>query len=68
LLVNPFDADSMADAMHQALIMPFEERHARWQAMMQQLKADGAAWWAGRFLAILDTAHRQSRPLSPTGT
>jgi trehalose 6-phosphate synthase len=68
LLVNPFDADSMADAMHTALIMPFAERHARWQAMMQQLKADGAAWWANRFLATLDTASRGSHPLSSTGT
>ncbi|QEX19378.1 trehalose-6-phosphate synthase [Hypericibacter terrae] len=68
LLVNPFDADSMADAMHAALVMPFEERHARWQAMMQQLKADGAAWWAHRFLATLDAASRDAHPLSPTGT
>jgi trehalose 6-phosphate synthase len=68
LLVNPFDSDSMADAMHMALVMPFEERHARWQAMMQQLKSDGAAWWASRFLATLDVASRHSHPLSPTGT
>jgi hypothetical protein len=36
--------------------------------MMRQLKADGAGWWAGRFLATLDAAHRQSQSLSPTGT
>ena len=31
LLVNPFDIDGVAEAMHEGLAMPREERIARWQ-------------------------------------
>jgi trehalose 6-phosphate synthase len=33
LLVNPYDAESVASALAQALVMPLEERHARHEAL-----------------------------------
>ena len=46
LIVNPFDADQCADAMHRALIMPLEERQARWRTAMDTIsRNDVKAWW-----------------------
>ena len=46
LIVNPFDIDQCADAMHRALVMPLEERQARWRdAMVAVTRNDIKAWW-----------------------
>src|SRR5215471_16125859 len=34
LIVNPFDVEAMAEALHRALAMPLEERQQRWHDMM----------------------------------
>ena len=38
LLVNPFDIDGMAEAMHEALAMPLGSGVERWQSMMELLQ------------------------------
>ena len=58
LLVNPFDADSVADATHEALVMPREERFARWQSMMAVLRRNDIAAWRESFVAALSDAAR----------
>lgn len=47
LIVNPFDVDQCAGAMHRALTMPLAERKERWQAAMAVVgRNDVRAWWA----------------------
>jgi trehalose 6-phosphate synthase len=56
LVVNPFDVDQCADAMHRALIMPLEERQARWRTAMDTItRNDVKAWWTS-FTTRLRTA------------
>jgi trehalose 6-phosphate synthase len=38
LIVNPFDIDHMAASIHEGLLMPLEERRARWESMMSVLR------------------------------
>ncbi|NJO37626.1 MAG: alpha,alpha-trehalose-phosphate synthase (UDP-forming) [Rhizobiales bacterium] len=53
LIVNPFDVEAMAEAMHQGLIMPLEERRARWTQMMEVLRRNDISAWHQRFVAAL---------------
>lgn len=45
LIVSPFDVYSTAKALHQALIMPQEERHKRAEALREQVKNAGVDVW-----------------------
>ncbi len=53
LVVNPFDTSAVAEAIHQGLMMPKEERRARWLSLMSRIEHDSAASWCRRFLARL---------------
>jgi trehalose 6-phosphate synthase/phosphatase len=53
LVVNPYDVDGMADAIHAALTMAREERRSRMQALRDRVTANDARAWAERFLAEL---------------
>lgn len=53
LIVNPFDASEIAEAIHQGLTMGREERQARWRSLMSRIEHDSAASWCRRFLARL---------------
>jgi trehalose 6-phosphate synthase len=53
VIVNPFDVDAMAEALHQGLIMPLDERRARHDAMMDVLRRHTIAAWRDRFLETL---------------
>ena len=53
LIVNPFDAEAMAEAMHQGLIMPLEERRARWAQMIEVLRHNSIVKWREDFLRAL---------------
>lgn len=54
LLVNPYDKDEIADALHKALTMPLEERQTRWRALNDEVGRNTAAEWARRFLSMLE--------------
>ncbi len=54
LLVNPFDADSVGDAIYRALSMPLEERRARHKALYEIIAANDISAWPKRFLDTLD--------------
>jgi trehalose 6-phosphate synthase len=56
LIVNPFDAEEIAEAMHRGLVMPLEERQARHKALLASIRASSAQQFCARFLAVLDTA------------
>ncbi|MCR8724307.1 alpha,alpha-trehalose-phosphate synthase (UDP-forming) [Frigidibacter sp. ROC022] len=50
LLVNPHDTQQMAEAIHQALIMPLDERQKRWKAAREVIEATDLTWWREAFL------------------
>jgi trehalose 6-phosphate synthase len=56
LLVNPLDADAVAEALHRALAMPLPERQERWQSMMHWVSTNTAAAWQETFLRLLQSA------------
>jgi trehalose 6-phosphate synthase len=53
LIVNPFDLDSLADALHRGLTMPLSERIARWEPMFDALRMNPIGAWCDRFLTML---------------
>lgn len=53
VLVNPYDVQSIADGIRDALVMPLEQRRERWQAMMSTLRRNDLTAWRNRFLAAL---------------
>jgi trehalose 6-phosphate synthase len=55
VLVNPFDPDEIADALHEALGMEKKERRTRWHTMDEAVKASTAAIWATGFLKRLES-------------
>jgi trehalose 6-phosphate synthase len=54
LLVNPYDPDSVAVAIRQALSMPLDERRERHAAMFRVLARNDIQSWADRFLNALE--------------
>jgi trehalose 6-phosphate synthase len=56
LLVNPYDPDSVAAAMGQALSMPLAERRQRHDVLFRVLLHNDIHHWADRFLAALERA------------
>ena len=53
VLINPYSAEEMADAIVQALRMPREERIARWRKMMDVLETEDIGWWRKTFTDAL---------------
>ena len=53
LIVNPFDPDAIADAMHAALTMPAGERRERHVALKAKVFRTTASAYCTRFLDAL---------------
>jgi alpha,alpha-trehalose-phosphate synthase [UDP-forming] len=53
LLVNPFAVEEQADALHQALEMPEEERHRRMSRLRGVVAENNVYRWAGKLLSTL---------------
>lgn len=49
LLVNPFSAEDVADAIARALAMPLEERISRWRPLMRKIEQEDVMWWMRSF-------------------
>jgi trehalose 6-phosphate synthase len=58
MLINPYSAEEMSDAIMTALRMPRDERQRRWRVMMDNVEAEDVVWWRKRFTdaLILETA------------
>jgi trehalose 6-phosphate synthase len=56
LLVNPYDGEETAEAMHLARDMRIQERRRRHEALMRRLKARDVNRWRRDFLAALADA------------
>ncbi|HET6681942.1 MAG TPA: bifunctional alpha,alpha-trehalose-phosphate synthase (UDP-forming)/trehalose-phosphatase [Gemmatimonadaceae bacterium] len=62
VLVNPYDVDRTATAIHTALTLPEEERRARMRRMRERVLGYTVRTWADEFLAALE----MDRPLAPS--
>jgi trehalose 6-phosphate synthase len=54
LIVNPFDADEMADAIHEGLSMPLAERLRRYQGLRERVWDTTASKYCATFLSHLE--------------
>ena len=61
LLVNPFDVDAVADALHRALGMSEDERHARMSALRDRVRGNDVRGWVDRFVAAAERASDRAR-------
>jgi trehalose 6-phosphate synthase len=59
LIVNPYDAHGLGQAIHQALTMPSNEQRARMRLMQALVRERNVYRWAGQML--LDAAHLRRR-------
>ena len=59
LLVNPYDAEGTAEAIHLALQMPLEERRQRHQALLATCKRWDVHGWCDTFLEALSKAQAE---------
>jgi trehalose 6-phosphate synthase len=59
LLVNPYDTEGTASAIHLALQMPLEERQARHKALMKTIRKYDVHWWCHSFLEILNATQAE---------
>jgi len=59
LMVNPYDTEGTAAAIHLALSMPLEERRERHQALFATLKRTDVHWWCDSFLHTLKQAEAE---------
>lgn len=61
LLVNPYDIQGTARAIHAALTMPLEERVRRHAALLAQIRRHDVHHWAAGFLGALDGTNRPAQ-------
>jgi len=67
LLVNPYDAGGLADAIHRALTMAPEERRARMARMRSYVREHNIYRWAGTLIAELAAIRVKTTEDSGTG-
>ena len=65
LIVNPFSIDEVAAAIHQAILMPAEERHRRMNRMRTVVAENNVYRWAGEILQTLAGIETAERPQQP---
>jgi trehalose 6-phosphate synthase len=63
LIVNPFEAEAIAEAMHRGLTMTLEERRERQRALLARIEASSARAYCRRFLTALAAARPE--PATP---
>ena len=61
LIVNPYDTDALAQAIHTALTMPEEERQARMQRMRAVVRENNVYRWAGDLIGELAAIRLRDR-------
>ncbi|MBX3594686.1 trehalose-6-phosphate synthase [Sphingomonas sp.] len=64
VLVNPYSADEMSDAILTALRMDLGERKRRWRAMMDNIEAEDVVWWRTLFTDVLMADGDKTAPLA----
>nr|WP_276540017.1 trehalose-6-phosphate synthase [Pantoea brenneri] len=56
IIVNPYDSDEIAAAIHTALRLPLSVRQAYHQQLIKELHIHDSHWWSARFLSQLSGA------------
>ena len=64
LIVNPYDLEGTAEAMHYALSMTHRERRRRWMILNEDVQSNTARAWADNFLADLTAGRNTYVPQS----
>jgi trehalose 6-phosphate synthase len=64
LLVNPNDPESVASAIHRALVMPLAERKSRHKELMSAVRRTDISKWGERFISLLRKSPRQQEALA----
>jgi trehalose 6-phosphate synthase len=67
LIVNPYDADQCAAALHMALTMPADEQRDRMRLMRGLVAEFNVFRWAGRMLLDAAAMRRRGRLIEKTG-
>ncbi|QXG56913.1 trehalose-6-phosphate synthase (plasmid) [Pantoea jilinensis] len=65
IIVNPYDPDAMASAVHRALQMPLHERRSLHARLMKGLHMHNNHHWAGAFLSMLNAEPAAPQALPP---
>ncbi len=65
LAVNPFDVEAQAEALHQALTMPYAERRARADAIREVISENDIAKWLQA--QVMDIEALRGRAVLPPG-
>jgi trehalose 6-phosphate synthase/phosphatase len=63
ILVNPYDIDEVADAIHRAVLMPADERRARMLALRHRVRAGDVEGWVNRFVSAAEAACRRAEQM-----
>ena len=53
VIVNPYDIEAVAEAMHLGLIMSLDERQDRWRRLFAQIQERDIVYWRQRFVEAL---------------
>jgi trehalose 6-phosphate synthase len=64
LMVNPHDAEGMAEALQMALEMPLAERRVRWRAAWNAIADTSPEGWGERFLGSLSSDDLAGMPVA----
>lgn len=62
LIVNPFDRETVAEAIREALAMPLRERIARYEALMHGVVTDDVVAWRDNFVRELKSLDQNNKP------
>ncbi len=63
LLVNPYDVEGVAAAIHEAVVMPEGERRNRMRRMRRSIKRQDVFWWVRSFLSAAISVELVDFPL-----
>ena len=67
LVINPYDIDQFAEALHRALTMPPVEQRARMQSMRGLIQEFNVYRWAGRMLMDAARMRQKERVMKQVG-
>ncbi|OJT16360.1 bifunctional alpha,alpha-trehalose-phosphate synthase (UDP-forming)/trehalose-phosphatase [Archangium sp. Cb G35] len=67
MIVNPYDVESMVDALEMALEMPQEERRTRMRTLRARVKEYDVHWWVRSFLETLESTPVAPPRVEPAG-
>jgi len=63
LLVNPYNLDSVAEALHTALTMPLDQREARLRALQRRERREDLHAWLASFLEAAESPRPRIQPV-----